>query len=328
MKKALALLLVILALAGLCACGKSADQATAAGTYAMTEEAYEVAEAAPLEPFENAATESAADIDADFSVGTEGAAAPSAANIDTSKIIYTGYAEIETLEFDACCEAVQSLIEQTGGFLEASSLRGGYYHANSLRSAEYTIRIPRESFDSVTEGLSELGHVSHCSITAENVASAYYDTESRLAVYRTEEERLLAMLEKAETVEDMLDIEDRLAEVRYSIESLTTDLRGWDSLISYSTLHLTIEEVEEIVETEELGYWANIARGFSRTLRGIGRFFSNLLEFILISLPVLVLLGIVALVVILLIRRSRKRRAAKAAYPSQTYTAPEPKNKE
>lgn len=321
MKKALALLLVIFALAGLCACGKSADSATTAGTYAMTEEAYEVTEAAPLE---NGAPEAAA-VDADFSVGSAGGTTGVSADIDTSKIIYTGHAEIETLEFDACCEAVQSLIEQTGGFLESSSLRGGYYHANSLRSAEYTIRIPRESFDAVTEGLSELGHVSHCTITAENVASAYYDTESRLAVYRTEEERLLAMLEKAETVEDMLDIEDRLAEVRYSIESLTTDLRGWDGLISYSTLHLTIEEVEELVETEELGYWENIARGFSRTLRGIGRFFSNLLEFILISLPVLVLLGVIALVVILLIRRCRKRRATKPNYPPQTYTTPQDK---
>lgn len=325
MKKALALILVLLALTGLCACGKSADTASSAGTYAM-EEAYEVTDAAPLE---NGAPEAAA-VDADFSVGSAGATG-TPADIDTSKIIYTGHAEIETLEFDACCEAVQSLIEQTGGFLESSSLRGGYYHANSLRSAEYTIRIPRESFDAVTEGLSELGHVSHCTITAENVASAYYDTESRLAVYRAEEERLLAMLEKAETVEDMLDIEDRLAEVRYSIESLTTDLRGWDGLISYSTLHLTIEEVEEMVETEEVGYWENIARGFSRTLRGIGRFFSNLLEFILISLPVLVLLGVIALVVILLIRRGRKRRAAKTNhpnnpnYPTQSYTTPKDK---
>lgn len=318
MKKTLALLLVCLTLAGLCACGKSADSASSAGTYVMTEEAYET------ENYDNAAQAPTANATAgDISVGSDGSAAVGTANIDTSKIIYTGYAEIETLDFDACCAAVQELIDQTGGFLEASSVRAGYYHANSLKSAEYTIRIPRDSFESVTASLSELGHVSHCSVSAENVSSAYYDTESRLATYRTEEERLLAMLEKAETVEDMLDIEDRLADVRYQIESLTTDLRGWDSLISYSTLYLTIEEVEELVATEEVGYWENIARGFARTLRGIGRFFSNLLEFILISLPVLVLLAVVALVVILLIRRARKRRAAR-----QTATAPKPENKE
>lgn len=319
MKKTLALLLVCLTLVGLCACGKSADSAASAGTYAMTESAYE-SDAV----YENAIMDSSTTVNAgDVSVGSDGSAAVGAANIDTSKIIYTGYAEIETLDFDACCAAVQELIDQTGGFLEASSVRAGYYHANSLKSAEYTIRIPRDRFESVTSSLSELGHVSHCSVSAENVSSAYYDTESRLSTYRTEEERLLAMLEKAETVEDMLDIEDRLADVRYQIESLTTDLRGWDSLISYSTLYLTIEEVEEIVATEEVGYWENIARGFSRTLRGIGRFFSNLLEFILISLPVIVLLAVIALVVILLIRRTRKRRAAK-----QNATAPKPENKE
>lgn len=325
MKKALALLCALLVLLGLCACGKSADSAAGAGTYSMNESAYEEAEEAE-EAYAQAPTANGSD--GDISVGTAGSAAVQA-QIDTSKIIYTGYAEIETLDFEGCCAAVQELIDRTGGFLEASSVRAGYYHADSLKSAEYTIRIPRDSFESVTAGLSELGHVSHCSVSAENVSNAYYDTESRLATYRTEEERLLAMLEKAETVEDMLDIEDRLADVRYKIESLTTDLRGWDSLISYSTLNLTIEEVEELVETEEVGYWENIARGFARTLRGIGRFFSNLLELILISLPVLVLLGLVALVVILLIRRSRKRRAAKQnVYTPQSYTTPDPKDRE
>lgn len=313
MKKTLSLFLAALALLGLCACGNSAD--SAAGTYAMTEAAYEENAQAPAEM----ATATA--VDTAVSIGAATSASVGTANIDTSKIIYTGYAEIETLDFDTCCAAVQSIIDQTGGFLESSSLRAGYYHANSLKSAEYTVRIPRESFESVTASLSDLGHVSHCTIQAENVSSAYYDTESRLTTYRTEEERLLAMLEKAETVEDMLDIEDRLADVRYQIESLTSDLRGWDSLISYCTLYLTVEEVEQIVETEEVGYWENIARGFARTLRGIGRFFSNLLEVLLIFLPVLVLLGAIALVVILLIRRGHRRRAAKAAaYAPQNYT--------
>ena len=324
MKRSLALVMTLLLLAGLCACGSKGDSAamTADSAYSegwSVEEAYALGEEAYLGTGGTGNT-------ADASVPN----ATAQGELDVSKIIYSGSAVVETLDFDASCAAVDTLVRQTGGFLEASTVRGGSLSSDSLRTAEYTIRLPREQFETVTEELSTLGHVSYLTVSAENVAASYRDTESRLAVYRTEEERLLDMLAKAETVEDMLNIEDRLAEVRYNIESLTTDLRTWDSLISYSTLTLTVHEVEEYSAAPELGYWQKIGHGFVNTLRGVGTFFAEAFSLLIIVLPVLGLLAIVALVIVLLVRRGKKRRAAKGEvkpYTPQSYTAPENKDK-
>ena len=309
MKRFLALLMTLLLLLGCAACGSSAKGSMAydAGSDAVYEEmVYAPAEAeAPMPEAAEAQMQS-------YSLGTGATADTAAAEQSQDKIIYSGYAEIETLDFDASVEAVQALIQRYGGFLESSTVRGTDYNGRGSRSASYVIRIPRESFETVTGGLSELGNVSYSSVQAENISASYYDTESRLAAYRIEEERLLAMLEMAETVEDMLAIEDRLTDVRYEIESHTTTLLGWDSLIRYSTLELYLQEVEQYTAEPELGYWQKIGQGFVKTLKLVGEFFMGLFRIVAVLLPVLVLLGAAAAVTVLLVRRRKRRKAAKA----------------
>ncbi len=301
MKRTLAFLLAILMMLSLCACG-GADKSTA-DTAVQAAPMEVMAEEAPA----SAASYAVGTVTADSATGTE-ASRPGA---EGDKIIYSCYAEIETQDFDQSLADIQQLIRRYGGFLESSSVRGNDYYASGSRSAEYVIRIPRESFEEVTGSLSTIGNVPYCSISAENISASYYDTESRLAAYRIEEERLLAMLELAETVEDMLSIEDRLTEVRYSIESLTTTILNWDSLINYSTLELSIREVVEYTEAPAPTYWQRIGRGFMSTLEDVGEFFLDLFRVIIVNLPVLVLLGAAVLIVVLVLRRRRRRKAAK-----------------
>lgn len=307
MKKFVCLLLVMGMMLGLCACGGSAK---GTGAYdlvamepaAMAEEAFE--------------SEVAYNTSQSYSVGsTAGDASDAAVNrdFDSEKIIYSCYAEIETLTFEESCQEITKLIARYGGFLESSTVSGHNYNYAGRRSAEYVIRIPRESFEEVTGSLSNIGNVPYCSISAENITSQYRDTESRLATYQVEEDRLLSMLEKAETVADMLEIESRLSDVRYNIESLTTTILGWDSLVSYSTLTIYLQEVVEYTAEPELTYWQRIGKGFMNTLRDVGEFFKDLFRVVIVSLPVLVVLAAGAGIVIAVVRVCKKRRVAKKA---------------
>ena len=70
------------------------------------------------------------------------------------------------------------------------------------------------------------------------MTSQYTDYEARLDSLRTQEERLLAMLEKSEDVESLIALEQRLADVRYELESIERNLRNLDLQISYSTVNL------------------------------------------------------------------------------------------
>ena len=62
----------------------------------------------------------------------------------------------------------------------------------------------------------------------------------------TEQDRLLELMEQAETTEDLLAIESRLTDVRYQLESAASQLKLYDSLVSYSTVYLTVEEVQKL----------------------------------------------------------------------------------
>ncbi|NLB28926.1 MAG: DUF4349 domain-containing protein, partial [Clostridiales bacterium] len=177
------------------------------------------------------------------------------------------------------------------------------------RTANYVIRVPRESFSAMTGSLSALGHVTSLSTNADNVTEQYTDTESRLAVYRTEESRLLAMLEKSDTVADMITIESTLSSVRYEIESLTSRLKKLDNKVNYSSVTLSIREVEELTPAVQthLTYGQQLSKGLKNTLKNTGNFFKNLLKFIVVNSPVIIILIIIIVVATILIRRRGKR---------------------
>ena len=82
-------------------------------------------------------------------------------------------------------------------------------------------------------------------------------------MYEEEQERLLSLLEQAETMEEIIALESRLTEVRYQLESMESQLRTMDNQVSYSTVYLSIEEVEHFTPPAEKGTWERISTGFS-----------------------------------------------------------------
>ena len=232
------------------------------------------------------------------------------------KIIYTAYADIETVDFDESIERVYDLLGLNRAFIESSYIGGrnysqSYYGYQTHRSANFTLRIPKDRFEAVTSGLGVLGNVTSLRTDAQNITSQFIDTESRLSSYKIQEERLLAMLEKADNVTDMISIEARLADIRYSIESLTSTLTNWQSQVDYSTLTLHIYEVERFTEIVPIQrtYWQQVGDGLRSRTRGVGEFFKDLFKWVVVNLPVFVILAIIAIAVVIIVRRKlRKRR--------------------
>ena len=236
----------------------------------------------------------------------------------SDKIIYSGYAELETLDFEKTLSDLQSLIKSSGAFIENSNVTGGDYASmyggdKTYRSASYTIRVPVDKFTSVTDSLKTLGNVVNSSTNAQNITMQYTDTQSRLDAYRVQETRLLELLAKASSVEDMIKIENSLSELRYQIESLTSQLKNWDSQVSYSSLSISIREVALYSKdsSSTVSYSEQIKQTFTHSLYGLGSFFKGLLKFIVAIFPALVVFGVIALIVLLIVRAANKRKKAK-----------------
>lgn len=235
----------------------------------------------------------------------------------TEKIIYNASSTIETMEFDKSIETIDELMNRFGAFIESSSVSGIDYNSKKYggggRSANYTIRVPIENYSGMTGALDSIGNVTYLSTYAENVTTQYYDSQSRLSAYRTQEERLLAMLAKVDTIEAMIAIESELSSVRYNIESLQTQLTNWDTRVRYSTVSIYLYEVAELtVETPVVRtYWQQVGDELGNTLTGVARFFKNLLKGIIAALPVILILAVIAVIVFLIVRRVLRRRKLK-----------------
>ena len=239
------------------------------------------------------------------------------------KIIYSVYAEIETRNFDESIAGVQTLLSRYGAFIENSSISGinyasEFYGWNDFRSAHFSLRVPKDRLDAMTESLESLGNVTHINSNATNITSQFFDTQSRLNSLNIQEERLLDMLSQAKDVPDLIAIEERLGWVRYEIESLTTTLNNWQNQVDYSTLTFNIREVEQFTERTEIhrSYWQQIGDGLMSTIRGTGRFFMNLFKWIIIAAPVLIILAVIGVAALLVVRWKlkaiEKKKAEKA----------------
>ena len=315
MKKIFALIFSLLLLLSLCACGSAAKSAQ--GNYARDAGYYESPAEAPMtEEMAWDEAESYGGFASDGATYAEGETR--APEIDPEKIIYSADASVETTEFELTLEKLQGLVQQFGGFIESSSINGSNYYSQSRgyannRSANYTIRIPSERFSELMGSLSTLGNVPYTYTYTENISARYYDVQARLTAYKTQEQRLLEMMEMAETVSDIVVIEDRLSELRYEIESLQSTLNSWDRQVSYSSVNVNISEVTVYTPEATLSYGQRLGLAVRNGLQSTGEFFSNFLLWFLEALPALIILAVLTVAVIIIIRRARKKRRARKA---------------
>lgn len=232
------------------------------------------------------------------------------------KLIRTVRTQAETDDLAAVMTQLEEKVSQFGGYLQQKEVyQGSSYRGTQYRNASLTIRIPAKDLDTFLSQLSSAAHVVSTNETVDDVTLYYIDVDSQLKALRTEEERLLAMMEKAENLADLLAIEQRLTQVQQEIQSVTSQLKALDSQIEYATIYLDLSEVVEYTPVEEKSTWQRIGDGFVDSLSDIWEGFVNFFVWVLANSPRLVLWGGIITVVVLLIRRANKRRKAKKNPP-------------
>ncbi len=223
------------------------------------------------------------------------------------KLIRNADLDVQTKTFDAFHTAVMQKVEALGGYVESSST-GAF---STLRYENLKLRIPADSLDDFLSCVAELGTVTSQETSVQDVTDKYIDVKSRLAALETEQETLLALLKKAEKLTDILEIQDRLTEVRGSLESYKAQLQALDSQIDYSAVTMTVNEVERVTQPERKSFFQQLRQNLSDNLYSIGQGARDFALWFLSSLPYIALwllgIGVVVLVAALVRRRIRKR---------------------
>lgn len=148
-------------------------------------------------------------------------------------------------------KAAQSLSEARGEFVQSSSLTG----EGNAAQAQITLRVAADRLSAVLNELRALGKVHTDQTTGEDVTNQAVDLEARLRNEQRVEKELLELLDKRHDapLKEVLDVRDRLAMVRNSIESITAQRDRLGKLVSLATVLVIIrgDELPAPVVTEE-----------------------------------------------------------------------------
>lgn len=231
---------------------------------------YTADSAAPMEPgavFDGGVKEEA------MGQTTAGSTAGSSVYRDTAvKLIRRANLTVQTTEFEQAVATLEDLVIRLGGYYENAEERSGsYYNQNSNRSGNYTIRIPAMKYDEFMAQVDGVGYLARKSESSEDVGEVYHDIESRLKTQRTKQERLLELLKKAQSMEDIIALENALTDVEYHIEQYTSDLNRYDGLVSFATIRLTLDEMTRIVDEpgEKAGLFTRMRAGVVSSANGL-----------------------------------------------------------
>lgn len=294
-----------------------ATSSSAAMDYGYADDNMAEADEAPMEPSPGAMDGGTGEMPSVVSEADKG-----------RKIIYHVDMSLETTEFETSLAALNDAVNQAGGFTESSSVSGNsMYSRGGTRYASLIVRIPPEKLDSFLSSVRGICNVLSTSQQKEDITSAYTDTETRKRALEVEQERLFALLEKADSIETIIALETRLSEVRYQLDSFSSQLRVYDEKVSYSTVTLDLNEVERVSDPAPRTVGERIRTGFSGTLYDIQCGFQDFVVWVVVNLPYLLMIAVFVLIIVLLVRWSLRRSARRsAARPAETPPAPQGEN--
>lgn len=155
------------------------------------------------------------------------------------KIIKTGSMTLMVEEYDTAIVNIKSIIKNSNAYISnEAEYKSAYCITNTI-----IVRITSDKFDILVESLDKAGYnVTAKTIGMEDVTAEFVDIQARLKTKKETEERYREILKQANTIRDILEVENYIKAVREEIESAEGRLKYLSDQVSYSTLTLTVQQ--------------------------------------------------------------------------------------
>lgn len=230
---------------------------------------------------------------------------------DKRKLIRTSSLTVETYSFNELEKKIYQEVSSLNAYIESSSVNGRADERD--RRGSYVIRVPDDKLEEFLEMMAGESNITSQSLEVEDITLQYADVEARIKSLRVEQETLLGLLEKAESIEDIISIQDRLSDVRYELESYESQKLLMDNRVDYAVVHLDVHEVQQFTTSPEYSYFDEVKRQFNEGLNAFASFFRNLSLFIVRNVFFVLLLILVIIIIVVLVKASNKRSAKRRA---------------
>ena len=244
------------------------------------------------------------------------------------KLIFRAWLYLQTLDYAKAEDELNRLVDQYNGYFESVYTDNGSYYSNySYLRGSYTVRVPAENYDRFLSAVGNTCHVVNLNKTTEDIGLQYSDTQMRLETVKAKQERLLSLLKQATEMSDIIELESAISDCQYEIDSLTSTINRYDSLVGYSTVNIELEQVERLGSaiTEEETFWEQLVNNFREGLEDFAFGVQDLIIWVAYHI-----VGIVVfiVIVILIVRFWKKHMAGKLRLPGKKQKAIEKEEKQ
>lgn len=222
---------------------------------------------------------------------------------NSRKLVTTYDLALETKDYDENVSWLWEYVSGCGGYQEYVDEDS---YTDTARSLRADIRIPSGSVNDFLVELGERFNIMSRNVSTDDITLQYSDTEGHLASLRTEMERLNGLLAEAQDLEQILMLEDRIAQVRGDIESYERAIRGMDNQVDYTLVSVSVSEVVTYTEPSPIGWWDRAVEGIAENFRGVIVFFQELAMFVFVHIPQFAVVGVIVVIVLFLTRKSRR----------------------
>ena len=234
------------------------------------------------------------------------------------KKIRTVTMTLECKNIENASKELKNRVKAQGGYIESEDF-SALNQSNSSRM-NFTLRIPKDNVDGFLDFLNGEGRILSKSENLQDVRLQYRDAKSHIKALETEQERILTLMDKAETIDQLIALESRLTDIRYQLESYNSEILDYDNRVNFSTIYLELQESVEgkINNTSSYSFSDKVKNGFYRNIFAIQLFFSNLALFLLVYIPQILFVLLVILALVLLNKKlnakakKQKEKDAKA----------------
>lgn len=148
------------------------------------------------------------------------------------KIVQTTTVDVGVEDVARAFTDIITSAEAAGGFVAASVFSNG----DDKQSADLTIRVPADQYQSVLGKVRGMGDVASESSDANDVTEEYTDLQARMRTLLATEQRYLDLLARADNINDILTVQDRLDAVRGQIEQAQGRIDLLDHLTDLATI--------------------------------------------------------------------------------------------
>jgi len=236
------------------------------------------------------------------------------------RIIRNADITIEVASTTEAQQRVTSIAEFHGGFVVTSEAKQRQDADPSKRTLDVklVVRIPANQFGPALAEITRLAsNLPEANVSGQDVTEDFIDLEARIKTQKALELQFLEIMKQAHTVEDALEVQSQIADVRADIERLEGRKRFLENRSSLSTITVNIR-TPKIIEVNPTGIRHTVREAVAESLEMASGMLTFFIRFVILMVPIFVFVLLPAgLVIRYLVRRAKRIRLAQAlATPS------------